>query len=142
MILLKHNRSRWIIGILSLAILGATYLFQQFDFSTILGSHSPTIKFIMNKSIRFIVNDCACLLLIAAIFNRSNYLRVSAWLFLIELLLFLPLYFILKLTLEGDSEISSPLLSQLHRMIINPLLMLVLMMGFFYQEYFWKKSNP
>lgn len=86
------------------------------------------------------VNDIACLLLVAAIFNKPSYLRLSAWIFLTELLVLLPIYFVLKLTLEGDSEISSPLLSQLHRMIVNPLLMIVLIMGFIYQDYFWKKK--
>lgn len=86
------------------------------------------------------VNDIACLLLVAAIFNKPSYLRLSAWIFLTELLVLLPIYFTLKLTLEGDSEISSPLLSQLHRMIVNPLLMIVLIMGFVYQDYFWKKK--
>ena len=86
------------------------------------------------------VNDIACLLLVAAIFNKPGYLRLSAWIFLTELLVLLPIYFVLKLTLEGDSEISSPLLSQLHRMIVNPLLMIVLIMGFIYQDYFWKKK--
>jgi len=50
--------------------------------------------------------------------------------FLAELFILLPVYFALKISLEGDAEISSPLLSQLHRMIVNPLLMLVLIMDY------------
>jgi hypothetical protein len=52
----------------------------------------------------------------------------------VEVFLLLPAYFIVKLTLEGDSEISSPLLSQIHRLIVNPLLMFLLMVGFVYQR--------
>ena len=105
-----------------------------------MGDPSPNVRFIFKKSVRFILNDSACLLLIMAIFNKYNYIRMSAWVFLVELFFFLPVYFVLKLSLEGDSEISSPLLSQLHRMIVNPLLMIVLIMGFFYQDYFSKKT--
>ncbi|NOT76602.1 MAG: exosortase F system-associated protein [Cyclobacteriaceae bacterium] len=132
---------RWIIGIIAVMILGFAYLFQNYDFSSLVGSYSPNAKFIINKTIRFLLNDTACLLLIMVIFNKSSYLRVSTWIFLTELIVFLPLYFILKLSLEGDSEISSPLLSQLHRMIVNPLLMFAMIMGFFYQKYFWKKPS-
>ena len=128
-------------GGLALVTLMVMYLFQRFDFSILTGEHSDNVRFIINKSVRFLVNDVACLALIVAIFNKPNYLRLSAWIFLTELLVLLPLYFTLKLTLEGDSEISSPLLSQLHRMIVNPLLMLVLMMGFVYQDYFWNRKN-
>lgn len=137
--MLKHNWQRWGMGCIALTMLTAAYLFQKFDFSSLAGHHSNNVRFIVNKSIRFLVNDFACLILIAALFNKSSYLKVSAWVFLLELLVLLPLYFLLKLSLEGDSEISSPLLSQLHRMIVNPLLMLVLIMGFVYQDYFIKK---
>ena len=139
--LLKHSWERWSMGGLALVTLMVMYLFQRFDFSILTGEHSDNVRFIINKSVRFLVNDVACLALILAIFNKPNYLRLSAWIFLTELLVLLPLYFTLKLTLEGDSEISSPLLSQLHRMIVNPLLMIVLMMGFVYQDYFWNRKN-
>jgi exosortase F-associated protein len=115
------------------------YLFQRYDFSLLLGSYSPNTRFVLNKSLRFIANDLACLVLIGTIFNKSRYLRLSSVFFVGEMFLLLPVYFILKLSMEGDSEISSPLLSQLHRMIVNPLLMIVLMMGFFYQDHFSKK---
>jgi len=52
-----------------------------------------------------------------------------------EFFILLPIYFIMKLSLEGDSEISSPLLSQLHRMIVNPLLMIILILGLVYQDF-------
>jgi exosortase F-associated protein len=140
-VLFKHNRDRWIIGAFAISLLAATYLFQRLDISSLLGSFSSNMRFVLNKSIRFIANDIACLLLISAVFNKPAYLRLSSVFFIGEMFILLPLYFVLKLSLEGDTEISSPLLSQLHRMIINPLLMIVLMMGFFYQDYFSKKPN-
>ena len=140
MILLKHKGPRWLLGIFAVAVLVAVYIFQSFDFSALAGTPAANSRFIINRSVRFLINDGACLLLIMAVFNKSSYLRVSTWIFMVELFVFLPVYFVLKLSLEGDSEISSPLLSQLHRMIVNPLLMIALMMGFFYQDYFSKKT--
>jgi exosortase F-associated protein len=72
--------------------------------------------------------------LIYAWFKERKYLTLSFYLFLVEVGLLLPIYFIVKLSLEGDSEISSPLLSQIHRLIVNPLLMFLLMVGFIYQR--------
>ncbi len=137
--LLKAESTRWIIGLAAVGALGMMYLFQRFDFSMLMGVYSSNARFVMNKSFRFLVNDLSCLMLIAAVFNKSGYLRLSSLVFLVELVVLLPLYFVVKLSMEGDTEISSPLLSQWHRMIVNPLLMLVLMMGFVYQDFFWKK---
>ena len=81
------------------------------------------------------MNDFACLLLIYVFFEDKKYLKMGFWVFLIELLVILPIYLVLKLSLEGTSEISSPLLSQIHRLIVNPTLMILLMLGFVYQKY-------
>lgn len=124
---------------LAVAMLGTVYLFQRYDASGFIGIDSAYGKFMVNKTIRFLLNESACLILITSIFNQPKYLRVGFLLFLAELTLLLPLYFILKLSLEGDSEISSPLLSQLHRMIVNPLLMFVLILGMFYQNFAFRR---
>jgi exosortase F-associated protein len=123
-------------------ILIAVYVGQQVSYAAALNVilpeamhmvHPYTI-FIINKTIRLTLNDMACMLLIYALFPGKAYLKVAFWLFLIEVWLILPVYFVIKLNLEGDSEISSPLLSQIHRLIVNPLLMFLLMMGFLYQK--------
>jgi exosortase F-associated protein len=98
-----------------------------------LGVH-PFGIFILNKTVRMVINDLACFVMIWALFEQKKYLRLAWYLFLIELLVILPLYFAVKLTVEGDSEISSPLLSQIHRLIVNPVLMFLLIFGFTYQK--------
>jgi exosortase F-associated protein len=127
---------------LSILLLAGMYLFQQFNFLHFFlswvnaqGVPSPYFTFVFNKTLRLIVNDGACLLLIYALFKKKKYLQVAGMVLLIELLVLLPVYFILKYVLEGDSEISSPLLSQLHRLIINPTLMIMLIIAFYYQHY-------
>jgi len=113
--------------VLSLMILVTVYVFQHFSYADLwnkvapssLEITAPNFIFIINKTTRLILNDFACILLIFSIFHNKIYLRAAFYLFLVELLIMLPVYFILKLNLEGDSELSSPLLSQIHRLIYN-----------------------
>lgn len=121
-----------------IAILAAIYLFQRVNTAAILGELHPNLIFIINRTTRLILNDFACLIIILAIFREAKYLKIAFWIFLLELLVILPLYFVLKLSLEGASEISSPLLSQIHRLIVNPMLMILLIAGFFYQAFLRK----
>ena len=124
-------------------ILAVVYLFQRFSYAHLIvgpfmsdpDTMHPNVVFIINKTVRLIINDFACMLLIYAVFQRRSYLVIAFYVFLFELLILLPVYFVVKLSLEGDSEISSPLLSFVHRLIVNPMLMLVLMAGFFYQKF-------
>jgi len=81
------------------------------------------------------LNDALCLLLIYSLFREKKYLRIAFLVLCFEFLVMLPLYLIVKLNLEGPSEISSPLLSQIHRLIVNPMLMLILIVGFYYQSF-------
>lgn len=132
---------RIIIGV-SILVLIAVYVLQRFSYAHALNSLlpdslqivNPNSVFIINKTVRLILNDAASVCLIYALFPGRNYLRVAFYLLLVELFVILPIYFVIKLNLEGDSEISSPLLSQIHRLIVNPLLMFLLMFGFLYQR--------
>ncbi len=101
---------------------------------------NPNLVFMFNKTIRLLANDGLCMLLILTLFREKKYLRVAFFLFVFELVIVLPIYFIIKLKMEGDSEISSPFLSQIHRLIVNPMLMFILMVGFYYQKY-WAKNH-
>lgn len=133
-----HNRFFRVISLLlGLSMISAVYTLQH---DNILkdGLYSlawhPNAIFIMNKTARLLINDFACLLIIWAVFAEKKYLAIGWYLFVIELVVILPIYFLFKLTLEGDSEISSPLLSQIHRLVVNPVLMFLLIVGFVYQR--------
>lgn len=123
--------------VFSLCFLGLiiVYMFQQFNYTHFFSSRitNTHLIFIINKSIRLILNDTLCLGLIYAIYYDMRYVKVGSLIQLGEMFILLPLYFYFKLTIEGDSEISSPLLSQIHRLIVNPTLMILLMIGFYYQ---------
>ncbi|MBN8650229.1 MAG: exosortase F system-associated protein [Cytophagales bacterium] len=133
---------RYALITLAMLILLIVYLFQKVSYAGMINFILPeslTINhpygvFIFNRIIRLIINDAACMLLIWSLFGQIKYLKAAFVVFLIELFILLPLYFVIKLNLEGASEISSPLLSQIHRIIVNPLLMLILILGFYYQK--------
>lgn len=129
---------RLFLAAVCLVVLLAVYLFQRFDyFNLLFGSSAEgnNFGFIFNKSLRLLVNDAACLGLIWSLFHNRRYLSLATYLLLVEVLVILPLYFWIKLSLEGTSEISSPLLSQIHRLIVNPTLMILLIVSFFYQRF-------
>ena len=135
---LRPKRKYWIkVGLLctGISILAIVYIFQRVNVAAMLGNFHPNVIFAVNRTIRLILNDLACFLIILAVFEEGKYLKIAFWVFLIELLVLLPIYLIVKLTIEGDSEISSPLLSQVHRLIVNPMMMILLMVGFFYQRH-------
>jgi len=116
--------------------LAFTYLLQDF-FSL---QHSlnwqlpPSIDFVAKKSIRLILNDVFVLLLVYAWFNNRSITRLALGLQLIDTFILLPLYLIMKLNWEGPAELSSPLLSQLHRFIVNPFLLLLLIPAVYFQK--------
>lgn len=128
------------ISLVAAGLLLSVYLFQDFHLLDrvlkLIGLSGPddTIGFIVRKTLRLIVNDSACMLLVWVWFPGKPYLRLAWIIFLVELCVFLPLYFLIKLNIEGPTELSSPLLSQFHRLLVNPLLMMLLMAGFAYQK--------
>lgn len=134
----KDFKKRATIFMVALLVLVIVYVFQKFSyyhfFFGLETNIHPNWIFVVNKSIRLTINDTACLFIIYALFYDQKYVRVGSYVQLIEMFFILPLYFAIKLSLEGDSEISSPLLSQIHRLIVNPTLMVLLMIGFYYQN--------
>lgn len=127
---------RIFLGFLSISGLILIYMTQQFNYLEFLTGryHSPNFVFIFNRTLRFIFNDLLAILLIWSVFYERKYIMVAFFVQIIGLFLILPVYFILKLSFEGIDEISSPLLSFLHRIIINPIIILLLIPAFYYQK--------
>ncbi len=91
-------------------------------------------QFILRKALRVLLNDVFMLIFITAWFKDWKVTRLAIVVQLIDGLILLPLYLIVKLELEGTSEISTPLLSQFHRLIINPTLMILLIPAIYFQK--------
>ena len=123
-----------VVAILGLALV---YLFQNLDLLSLICpdcSFHPYTHFALRKFVRVLLNDTFMLLLIYALFMDPAVTRIAWYVQLIDTLILLPLYLIIKLTFEGDGEISIPLLSQFHRLIVNPTLMLLVIPAVFYQR--------
>lgn len=121
--------------IIAITTLIALYIFQRFNYSELISSTLlPNTQFIINRTIRFFFNDLAVILLIYAIYNNKALLKIAFGIQLVEMLIILPIYFYIKLSLEGASEISSPLLSFIHRIVVNPIIMLLLIPAFWFQK--------
>src|SRR5690606_38633508 len=84
-------------------LLAAVYVFQRFDYSSLMatGLWHPNVVFIVNRTVRVMLGGLACMLLICAICQKRQYLAVAFYVFLFELLILLPVYFTVKLSLEG-----------------------------------------
>lgn len=136
------NRKRILYSILAITTLIALYIFQRFNYADLISnSFLPNTQFIINRTIRFFFNDLAVILLIYAIYNNKALLKIAFGIQLIEMLVILPFYFYIKLSLEGTSEISSPLLSFVHRIVVNPIIMLLLIPAFWFQKSSLPNSN-
>lgn len=121
--------------LIAIALLGIalTFLFQDFNFLND-SDISEVARFILRKSLRVLLNDGFMLLLVHAWFNDHSITRLAIFIQLFDSLILLPLYFAFKIYLEGPTELSAPLLSQFHRLIINPTLMILLIPAVYFQK--------
>lgn len=137
------RRSRVAIGVLSVSVLALVYVFQGVNYIHFFFPNeiNPNIIFIFNRTLRLLINDLLCVILIFVLFEEKKYVKAAFLILVIELVIILPSYFLIKLKMEGNSEISSPLLSQVHRLIVNPMLMFILIAGFYYQKFFSNNNS-
>jgi exosortase F-associated protein len=122
---------RIIIGIFSVAGLVLVFLFQRQDIASYMGIEQNIWKFIVNRSIRFVVNDVLAILLIYALFAERKYVLFAIWVQVFGMVFVLIPYFILKFNYPGYN---GPLISFLHRLVLNPTLILLLIPAFYYQR--------
>lgn len=137
------NSKKVILSTIILLLLALVYLLQATNFYSIFfGSNSSSHwPFVFNKVVRFLLNDNLMIALIYVIFKDIKKVRLAFAIELVGLLFILPIYFVIKLSLEGDTEISSPLLSFIHRLVVNPTLMILLFVGFIYQNKILRTKN-
>ena len=128
----RKSPKRLFLLLLSLMAIAAIYLFQ--DRLSIGNMADPNTAFVVKKLLRVTLNDFAVLLFIYTWFQNRQITRLALWIQMIDTCILLPTYLYFKLTLEGDSEISSPFLSQFHRLIVNPTLMLLFIVSIYVQR--------
>ncbi len=127
-----------IFGVVGLVIV---FLFQQAGFlgQLVDKTSHPYLSFSFNRTLRLLLNDFFMLLLLAGWFQSRSVLQLAFAIQLIDFFVLLPAYLLVKLNVEGDIEISSPLLSQFHRLIVNPTLMILLIPAVYFQRFIKKE---
>jgi exosortase F-associated protein len=131
-----HSRERLTLMAIALGGIALVFLFQGVDILSLCSSCTfhPYTHFVVRKTVRVLLNDSLMLLFIHALFRDRSVTRLAWYIQLVDTLVLLPIYLIVKLSYEGDAEISMPLLSQLHRLIVNPTLMVLLIPAVYYQR--------
>lgn len=129
------SESLWMMAI-AIVGLAFVFLFQRVDVLNVCDSCAfhPYTHFAVKKILRVLLNDSFMLLFIHALFRDAAVTRLAWYVQIVDTLILLPVYLIIKLTYEGDAEISTPLLSQLHRLIVNPTLMVLLIPAVYYHR--------
>ncbi|MEI9919974.1 MAG: hypothetical protein WDO14_14430 [Bacteroidota bacterium] len=132
----SFSRERLTMMAIAIVGLALVFLFQRVDILKICGSCTfhPYTHFVVKKLLRVVLNDSFMLLFIHALFQDRSVTRLAWYIQLVDTLVLLPVYLVIKLNYEGDAEISIPLLSQLHRLIVNPTLMVLLIPAVYYQR--------
>ena len=119
------------VGIFCIGGLVAVFLFQRTDIAGLIGVDSNINRFLLNRMIRFLLNDALTIGLIYALFVERKYVIFAVYVQLAGVVLFLLPYFVLKIYFPSYN---GPLISFLHRLIVNPTLLLLLIPAFYYQR--------
>jgi exosortase F-associated protein len=126
----KSNAKLLYIGV-SLTGLLLVYVFQQVDLAAWFKIQGFFPRFVFNRTVRFVVNDLLVLLLIYALFREKKYILFALLVQAAGLIFVLLPYFFIKYHFP---HYNGPLVSFLHRLVFNPLLMLLLIPAFYLQQ--------
>lgn len=124
--------------IVSLLGLVCVYLFQRLDVAAALGIKTEMWNFITNRSIRFLLNDLLGILLIYALFQERRFVWFALLVQVFGLIFILTPYFVIRFK---HPELNGPLISFLHRLVLNPILVLLLIPAFYYQKISGNSAN-
>lgn len=91
----------------------------------------PTVPFVVNKVLRYLLNDLFSIAIIYGLFFEKKYARFAMFVMFFGLFVLVPAYLILFLSQPAGF---SSMLSHLHRVVMNPVLMMLLIPAFFYQR--------
>jgi exosortase F-associated protein len=130
---------RIITGVASVVGLVCVFLFQKELTGATFEANTRFSTFVINRTVRFLLNDLFAIGLIYALFEKRKYVIFSLYVQVAGVILFLIPYFILKYHFP---HYNGPMINFLHRLILNPTLLLLLIVAFYYQKKTDPKSMP
>lgn len=142
---LPFKNANWWIVIAGIVGLGITYTLQSWNnpYAWLQGEftqwkdtwetlrYAPKSQIIINKAFRYLLNDFFSILLIHGLFQKKLYTQFAIWVLVFGLFVLLPSY--LAMVFYAPSGYSS-MISHFHRIIMNPVLMMLLIPYFFMLE--------
>jgi len=120
--------------VLGLALLGlmSFYVFQKNIMSVFDCAALQNFQiFALKKVVRFLINDLLMIGVIYGLFRQVEYVKVAVIVSFCGFFLFLVPYLVFKFNMGWYN---GPLVSFLHRLVLNPLLMILLIPAFYYQK--------
>lgn len=114
-----------------LAGLLLVYLLQRFDLGRAIGLVNPATILVFNKSVRFLLNDFFAIGLLYTLFPEKKYVQFAILVQLFGTLFFLTPYLIMRLFF---AHYTGAWINFLHRIILNPILLFLLIPAFYYQK--------
>lgn len=97
-----------------------------------------TFPYVFSKVLRYTLNDGFALLIIWGLFMNKKYMQFAVFIFAIGLFILLPIYLILVLNFF---ESTYTFLNHMHRLVLNPVLMMLLIPAFYYQRSLKQKKS-
>ncbi len=124
-------------GVVALVVI---FVFQQFNYSELLfGLIGVDLNnrwsFVLNKIIRFLLNDLAVISVIFGIFYQKKYVDLALWVMGFGFLFILLPYLWLAINYP---EYNGAMYSHLHRLVMNPVLLILLIPFLLYQKLYQK----
>jgi len=127
-------------------VLVASYHYRDISWTQLLTSgqavsatdQALSSSAILNKVLRYLVNYMAALGIIYALFAKASYVRLGWWIMWFGLGFLLPLYYMGLWLLPPSQHIA---LSYLHRLVMNPVLLMLLIPALYYQHSIAPKST-
>lgn len=128
---MSMGAKRWTIGLLAGVLLVAFFMVQRASVAQTLGFTDKSVVFVFDKTFRFVVNDLLMVGIIYSLYGQRRYVYFALWVQLVGIIFILIPYLIIKLYFEAGN---GPMVSFLHRLIINPTLMILLIPAFWLQS--------
>lgn len=94
--------------------------------------------FVFNKTLRYFVNDFFAISIIYGLFQERKYIRFAFYVMIFGLFFLHPTYLLLRFTQPAGF---SSAISHLHRIIMNPVLMMILIPAFYFQKWEGKQKG-
>lgn len=84
---------------------------------------------LMGTSLRYLINMVLSLWILWILFKRENYINAALWVYLFAFIILMLFFFFL---LEADSSFMKMTLFYIRRFLIQPMLLLILIPGFYF----------